>query len=164
MGVEAFGVSMRLVETGVSHRLKEVLTSHDHVRMYCGETVSGFETITGEYDDGTHFIDLQIRGVIASSECSLAIRFSLCSYDSIDAIFIALVRDILSSWEAEVWLMTSALRQKNVYLPGDSAWLIAALPDEIVEMRIYWQKLFGSKQGAVRVKDSFLFAGVKSNV
>jgi len=68
-------------------------------------------------------------------------------------IFVDFVANILSAFEAEVWLMTSVLKQKASYLRGDSQWLLVALPDEIVEMRRYWQNLFGARQGAVRVKE-----------
>jgi hypothetical protein len=160
MGVEAFGVSMRLIKPGVFDHVIETLTSYDNVRMDRANTVAGFETATGEYNDGTHLIDLQILRDLAENKCTLAVRFSLCSYETIDHIFVNLVGKILSLFEGDVWLMTSALKQKANYLPGDERWLIAALPDEISAMRQYWQNLFGDKQGAVRVKDSFTFVGV----
>ena len=71
-----------------------------------------------------------------------------------------LIAHILSSFDAEVWLMTSALKEKANYAPGDAEWLKAALPSEIAAMRSSWQRMFGTKQGAVRVKDSFSFVGV----
>ena len=90
----------------------------------------------------------------------LAARFSLCSYDSIDDIFVEIVNHILSDRDAEVWLMTSALKEKNHYPPGELIWLASALPDEIKAMRQYWQSLFGKKQGPIRTKDSFSFVGL----
>jgi hypothetical protein len=92
----------------------------------------------------------------------VAARFSLCSYDSVDALFVEIVKHILSDHDAEVWLMTSALRQKDHYPPGELNWLASALPDEIKAMRQYWQNLFGKKQGTVRVDDSFSFVGLKT--
>jgi hypothetical protein len=160
MGIEAFGVSMRFVEPVNGERMMQALARCEYIRLCRQETVLGFEITIGEYSDGDHYIDLQILHETTSNECTLAVRFSLCSYESIDTIFIDLVESILSDFEADVWLMTSAIRQKANYLPGDSNWLIAALPDEIVEMRNYWQDLFGVKRGPVRVKDSFLFVGV----
>ncbi|SRR6266446_3376819 len=157
MGIEAFGVSMRFIQADAGPQLRRILADYSHIRIGDKETAAGYG-VTGEYDDGAHFIDLQLSETEGGNR-TLAVRFSLCSYESIDQIFIDLISNILSSLDADVWLMTSALKQKGHYLPGDSKWLIAALPDEIIEMRAYWQKLFGTKQGAVRVKDSFAFVG-----
>jgi hypothetical protein len=161
MGIEAFGVSMRFTELGVYVRLRELLENHPRINIGNDASASGCVTAVGEYEDDKHVIDLQISREVASDRCTMAIRFSLCSYESIDAIFIDIVDDVLVSFEADVWLMTSALKQKTNYLPGDQSWLIAALPDEIASMRDYWQRSFGNKQGRVRVKDSFSFAGLK---
>jgi hypothetical protein len=160
MGVEAFGISMQLVNRGEFRGILGFLSQYGNIRFQRTEADSYFETVVGEYSDGIHFIDLQIRHAVTSDQCDLAVRFSLCSYDTIDAIFIKLIGDVLAAWEAEAWLMTSAIKQKTNYLPGDARWLLAALPDEIVEMRRYWQNLFGTRQGAVRARDSFSFAGV----
>jgi hypothetical protein len=157
MGVETFGISMRFCEREAFDRLWRFLTTTPHIKLSKVDD-EGQKSAVGEYSDGRHFIDIQLRA-INPTECRLAIRFSLCSYCTIDSLFISLAKDLLSLSEAEVWLMTSALKQKAHYLPGDSQWLIAALPDEIVAMREHWQKLFGFKQGAVRTKDSFSFVG-----
>jgi hypothetical protein len=154
MGVEAFGVSMRFMQADARGGIKKLLASYPQINI--AET--GADSTRGEYNDGAHVIEVQSRET-EQRDFTLAIRFSLCSYDSIDSVFIDLIKNILSSFEAEVWLMTSAIKQKNNYLPGDSKWLLAALPDEISEMRHYWQNLFGTKQGVVRVKDSFSFVG-----
>jgi hypothetical protein len=159
MGIEAFGVSLRFAKLAVCDQIKNILASYPQIRFAENKRIP-VDEIVGEYDDGTHFIDFQIREV-ADNDCTLAIRFSLCSYDSIDSIFIDIMNNILSSFEADVWLMNSALKQKTNYLPGDQKWLIAALPDEIIAMRNHWQQLFGKKQGRVRVKDSFSFVGLK---
>jgi hypothetical protein len=161
MGIEAFGISMRLIEPGIFDRVAEKLASFDYVRMNKAETAVGFQTTIGEYNDGTHLIELQILREISTDKSTLAVRFSLCSYETIDSIFIMFANNILSLFEAEVWLMTSALKLKANYLPGDEKWLIAALPDEISAMRQQWQQSFGNKQGFVRVKDSFSFIGLK---
>src|SRR5437660_2124926 len=155
MGVEAFGLSIRFVEPCIGSRLMSQLSAFPAIRMLEKGTIFGYETTTGEYNDALHFIDIQISHELLSQESCASVRFSLCSYDTIDPIFLELVGQILVPLEAEVWLMTSALNQKNSYLPGDSNWLFAALPDEIVAMREHWQSLFGRKQGAVRVKESF---------
>lgn len=160
MGVEAFGLSMRLIIPGDFDQVVEALASYDNIRMNQSKTVAGFETVTGEYDDGSHLIDLQILRNVADNICILSVRFSLCSYETIDPVFVNLVGNILSLFECDVWLMTSALKQKANYLPGDERWLVAALPDEIAEMRKYWQNLFGDKQGVVRVNNSFSFVGL----
>ena len=162
MGVEVFGVSLRFSEPGGCARLRRILAHYPQITRADKGSVPGDAVTTWEYDDGAHFIDLQMRE-IASDEFSLAARYSLCSDSSIDAIFIGFLGNILSSFEADVWLMSSALKQKPHYLPGDSGWLIAALPDEIIEMRKYWQGLFGSKQGVVRVNNSFSFVGAAKN-
>ena len=161
MGIEAFGVTMRFTELGVSMRLRELLANNPRIHLGGEDSALGHMTSAGEYTDDRHFIDLQISREVASDRCTMAIRFSLCSYESIDAIFIDVVDNVLESFEADVWLMTSALKKKINYLPGDQSWLIAALPDEIASMRDYWQRSFGNKQGRVRVKDSFSFAGLK---
>jgi hypothetical protein len=160
MGVEVFGVSMRLIKPDVFDRVNVTLATFENVHMTQPETVAGFETIKGEYNDGVHLISLQLFREVYDAKCTLAARFSLCSYKTIDPIFVNLVNQMLSSFDAEVWLMTSALKQKANYLPGDTKWLLAALPDEIVAMREYWQQLFGKKQGCVRVEDSFSFVGL----
>ncbi len=160
MGIEAFGVSMHIVELKAWQKLNDLLAEYPSMRIKSTEAVGAFETVFGEYGDGAHFMDVQISREIAKDKCVLAIRFSLCSYESIDQIFIDLVKHVLASFEAQVWLMASAVQQKGDYLPGDSRWLIAALPDEIIEMRKYWRGLFGDKQGAVRPEDSFAFVGV----
>ncbi|HTI70832.1 MAG TPA: hypothetical protein VMF06_12760 [Candidatus Limnocylindria bacterium] len=154
---------MRIIEPGISRQLLILLRGPEHIRMDCVETSTGYESITGEYNDGKHLIDIQVLQSISNQYSTLAIRFSLCSYDSIDDIFIELVRDILSRWDAECWLMTSAIGQKNRYSPGDSQWLISALPDEIVEMRRYWQNMFGLKHGVVQTSDSFSLVGAVSS-
>jgi len=162
MGIEAFGVSMQIVELGVFQEIKSILTGYPYIRMGSVEITPDYETILGEYSDSTHFIDLQLSREITSDICTVAVRFSLCSYESIDSIFIDLVNNILSSFEADVWLMTSAIRRKDNFLPGDSKSLIVALPNEIREMRKYWQNRFGTKQGTVRSDDSFSFVGAMS--
>ncbi len=162
MGIEAFGVSMRFVQRGICRQLKHILATYPHAHIAEMETTPGYG-ILGEYDDGANFIDIQIRED-ASGDCALAIRFSLCSYDSIDPIFIDIIEKVLGSFEADVWLMTSALKTKTNYLPGDQDWLLAALPEEIVAMREHWQRVFGNKQGHVRVKDSFSFVGVGKQI
>ena len=161
MGVEAFGVSMRLVKSGVFDKLSESLASLDNVHLNQKAAVAGFETVKGEFNDGTHVIDLQILRNLNDDICTLTARFSLCSYETIDCMFIELVSNMLSLFEADVSLMTSALKQKANYIPGDEKWLVAALPDEIIAMREHWQHSFGDKQGCVRVKDSFSFVGLK---
>jgi hypothetical protein len=163
MGIEAFGVSIQIVEPKAWEKLKDILDRYPNICMGNTEASDAFETVTGEYNDEPHFIEMQLSREVASDKCQLAVRFSLCSYGTIDNVFIELVSEILSSFEAEVWLMTSAVKQKTHYLPGDSGWLMNVLPDEIVEMRKYWQNLFGTKQGAVRVKDSFSFVGITTN-
>jgi hypothetical protein len=115
--------------------------------------------MSGTFNDESHIIDLQLRRAIAEDKTTLSIRFSLCSYNTIDVIFIDIVRKVLSGFDAEVSLMNSALKQKTNYLPGDTEWLVAALPDEIIAMREYWQGLFGTKQGIVRADDSYYFVG-----
>jgi len=157
MGMEAFGVSMQIVQPIAWQKLRGILARYPNTCLEDPEISSAFETVVGEYDDGRHIIDIQLSREITSDKCTLAMRFSLCSYETIDNIFVELVNSVLFSFEAEVWLMTSAVREKASYLPGDSTWLIGALPGEIVEMRNYWQNFFGTKQGAVRVKDSFSF-------
>lgn len=158
MGIEAFGISMHFAEPGDWRKLMEILARNPTVRMATTGALDAFE-ILGEYDDGTHFIDFQMVLENPGDTCVLAARFSLCSHESIDQIFIALIRDILSRFEAEVWLMTSAVKKKSHYPSSDSKLLIAELPNEIVAMRKYWQNLFGSKQGAVRSDNSFSFVG-----
>jgi hypothetical protein len=159
MGIEAFGVSMQFNAAGIHQQVKQFLEDYQGVRLFDVQTSSSEEIITGEYSDGSHFIDLQLSHDDAGKRCTLAARFSLCSYNGIDAVFIDLIAHILSFFDAEVWLMTSALKEKANYAPGDAAWLKAALPSEIAAMRKYWQDMFGTKQGAVRVKDSFAFVG-----
>ena len=160
MGAEAFGISMQFVELDVWACVTDILATYRQIRMGDRSVSGGYATVLGEYIDDAHIIELQLSHHIPSDKCTLAVRFSLCSFDSIDTIFIALISNILSSLDADVWLMSSAIKHKSNYLPGDSRWLIAALPDEIAQMRNYWQGLFGSKQGAVRVKDSFAFIGM----
>ena len=152
---------MRLVKPGVFSGISESLAGLDNVHLNQKEVVAGFETIKGEFNDGTHVIDLQLQRNLTDNKCTLTARFALCSYETIDCKFIKFVSNILSSFEADVWLMTSALKQKANYLPGDEKWLVAALPDEIIAMREHWQHSFGDKQGCVRVKDSFSFVGLK---
>jgi hypothetical protein len=160
MGIEAFGVSIDFVESGIYEQVLTVLSAYRHVQMHREEHTTPFVTIPGEYNDESHIIELQLRRDTSQSTCTLAVRFSLCSYDTIDRIFIELVSKVLSSWDANVWLMTSALREKDHYPPGEANWLLTALPGEITAMRKYWQSRFGHKQGAVRVKDSFSFVGL----
>ncbi len=162
MGIDLFGVTMHFVETGVYEPVKEILKGYSEIQLRDEETTVSYKSITGQYSDGNHFIDFQLANQIARNECTLAIRFSLCSYPSIDDVFIQIVGHILTSFEAEVWLMTSALKEKNNYPPGELSWLVSALPDEIKAMRRHWQSLFGTKQGTVRVEDSFSFVGLKT--
>lgn len=149
---------MHFVQVGACNRIKKILASRPHVKFACNHSGSS-SAMTGDYADEFHIIEFQLREIKPTS-CTLSIRFSLCSYGTIDSIFISIVADILSELEADVWLMTSAIKQKSNYLPGDSRWLIAALPDEIAEMRKFWQNTFGTKQGAVRVSESFTFVGI----
>lgn len=163
MGVEAFGISLKFVETGIYECVKRTLEDYPGMSLQTGEMTPDYKSITGEYGDGSHFIESQLTNQNRRNECTLAVRFSLCSYQSIDEIFIQIIKDFLSSNDAEAWLMTSALKQKDHYPPGESTWLISALPDEIRAMREHWQSLFGGKQGAVRVKDSFSFVGLRTS-
>ena len=161
MGIEVFGVSLEILEPGVYPKLRMLLSDYSHTRIGDEELAANYAVTYGEYKDKRHFIDIYISRDLANNRCKMAIRFSLCSFESIDNILLDIVKLVLSSFDAEVWLMTSALNQKNYYLPGDQNWLIAALPDEIAAMRNYWQGLFGNKQGFVQVKDSFAFVGLK---
>lgn len=161
MGVEAFGVSINFIQPGVYGQIYSFFQNRSKIHLRDEEKDSSHSSQTGEYKDDSHFIDLQLSRILTNKKCTLAIRFSLCSYDTIDPIFITLASDIISSFEAETWLMTSELKQKTNYFPGDEKWLVSALPEEIFAMRQHWQKLFGSKQGSVRVKDSFSFVGLK---
>src|SRR5437867_3279816 len=115
MGIEAFGVSMRFVQPGVYPRVRQLVSDLPEIRTDKEQTSSAYETITAEFHDGKHTIDLQISVEIPQDFCELAVRFSLCSYDTIDAVFIGLVRRILSLFESEVWLMNSALHLKDYY-------------------------------------------------
>ena len=151
---------MNFVDVGVYERVRRTLVAYPDVHMKDAERISEHFTVTGEYTDGSHIIELQLSRDSANDKCTLAARFSLCSFDSIDPIFVDLVCNVLSSFDADVWLMTSALKQKDNYPPGESNWLRMTLPEEIKAMREYWQGLFGHKQGAVRVNDSFSFVGV----
>lgn len=160
MGIEAFGVSIKFVKSGVYRQVTNILQDYPDVHLGNNISDSGYTTVTGEYADGLHFIDLQLSQANTDNKCTLAVRFSLCSYESIDRIFTEIVSNALSSLEAEVWLMTSALKQKANYLPGDERWLASVLPDEIAAMREHWQRSFGKKQGCVRVEDSFSFIGL----
>jgi hypothetical protein len=160
MGVEAFGISIKFLECRIYTQLQQALKIYPQVHCLHNETTAAYNIFTAEYEDGKHFIDFQILHEIATHKCSLTMRFSLCSHDSIDSIFIEITNEILSLFEGHVSLMTSALKYKSDYFPGDQKWLLAALPDEIIEMRKYWQNLFGTKRGAVRVKESFLFVGL----
>ncbi len=159
MGVEAFGLSMHFCEFGGAEHIRALLEEHPEVLFSKEQKHSQFAIATGEYNDLVHIIEFQLLREIIMARCTLATRFSLCNYGTIDALFVKIVTEILSSFDADVWLMTSAIRQKSNYLAGDARWLLAAVPDEIAEMRAYWQNLFGTKQGPVRVKDSFLFSG-----
>jgi hypothetical protein len=153
MGIEAFGLTMRFVERDACIHIREALSESSKIR-FVGTDLDK-TTELAEYTDGNHIIEFQISSGV---ECVLAIRFSLCSFPTIDAVFLQLVQKLLSIADAEVWLMTSALNQKDHYSPGDSSWLLAILPEEIEAMRKYWQGVFGTKQGVVRVKDTFNFA------
>ena len=159
MGVEAFGLTLQLIAPEPCGELKTLLEQYPHFCRWTEETTAHGSIAAGEYNDGSHIIECQL--IQEPATCSLAIRFSLCSFDSIDQAFIDLVKHVLSYYDAEVWLMTSAIQQKEHYPLGESIWLSATLPDEIIAMRKHWQKLFGAKQGVVRVKDSFSFVGVK---
>jgi hypothetical protein len=161
MGIEAFGVSIKFTEPGIHSRIEEALASRPQFRVLTRKSSTDYRIVEGEYADGMHYIDFQLYSEVASKQCTLAVRFSPCSYDGIGPIFIEIVKDMLVSFEGGAWLMTSAHKQKAYYLPGDQDWLIAALPDEIAAMRKYWQRSFGNKQGCVRAKDSFSFAGLK---
>src|SRR6266498_5679193 len=162
MGVDIFGISMRFVESGVQAQVREILRDFRHIQLRDEVEAAGFECMAADYNDASHFIELRLSREVANDECTLAVRFSLCSYPSIDPIFVEIVRHILSIHEADVWLMTSALKEKNHYPPGELNWLVSALPDEIKAMREYWQSLFGKKQGSVRVADSFSFVGLNT--
>jgi hypothetical protein len=160
MGVEAFGVSIEFTERRIIDQVLETLIASPEIRVIDQNSIAGFNTVTAEFHDGIHFIEFQVSEEIETSKCTAAIRFALCSFPSVDAIFLNIVKNLLQSFKGDVWLMTSAVKQKGRYSAGDDRWLIAALPREIEEMRKYWQKLFGPKQGAVRVRDSFTFVGI----
>jgi hypothetical protein len=162
MGIEAFGVSMHFVEPGVYGHVRKTLESDKNVHLSKEQKLGEFYVGTGEYFDESHVIEFQLSQEAGSDKCSLALRFSLCSYNSIDTIFTKIVEDVLSSAEADVWLMASSLKQKDNYPPGEAMWLIKLLPEEIAAMRNNWQNLFGTKQGVVRVKDSFSFVGLQT--
>lgn len=159
MGLEVFGLTMHFVGTQSFDEMQMYLEKWLRIQLQSPKNISG-RTGTGDYDDGKHVIEFQLSQ--NEDHCTLAVRFSLCSYDSIDEPFVEVVKHILTDHEAEVWLMTSALREKNSYPPGELNWLVSALPDEIRAMRQSWQSLFGKKQGKVRVKDSFSFVGFKT--
>ncbi len=128
MGIEAFGVSMNFVHPKVYENVKLFLRDYPQVHLEDEKGDGAYHTVTGEYSDGLHFIGLQLSRANVDDKCILAARFSLCSYGSVDAIFINFVSSVLSSFEAEVWLMTSVLKQKSNYLPGDTRWLVEADP------------------------------------
>jgi hypothetical protein len=163
MGIEAFGVSMHFVKPGVDELVREFLKSVPQIHMQNEERAASYGTTIGEYRDDLHIIEFQLLRDLASGACKLAARFSLCSYGTIDPIFVELVGKVLSRFPAEVWLMTSAIKRKPSYAPDESGLLVAALPTEIGAMRTHWQNLFGGRQGVVRPDDSFSFVGATPN-
>ena len=159
MGVEAFGVSMHFVKPRVQGSIRELLESCAKIRMRDEERSADCAVAVGEYFDDLHLIEFQLLCDLATGTCKLSARISLCSYGTIDSIFVGLVSKILLASPAEVWLMTSALQQKPNYAPSEAGMLLTALPKEIEAMRAHWQALFGKKQGVVRPDDSFSFVG-----
>jgi hypothetical protein len=159
MGVEAFGVSLHFVKPGVEELILNCLKTIPQLAMQDEQRTASYGTTTGEYCDGSHIIEVQLFRDLGAGDCKLAARFSLCSYETIDRIFVGLVQRVLSLFPAEVWLMTSATKNRARYAPEELGVVVAALPEEISAMRAHWQNLFGGKQGVVRPDDSFSFVG-----
>src|SRR5438552_2584326 len=109
MGIETFGISIRFIEPGISPELIKVLSDFPEVHCDKWQTVGAYDVLIGEYNDGCHCVDFQLSVERRDEACILALRFSLCSYNGIDAVFLDLTRCFLTSFDAEVWLMTSAL-------------------------------------------------------
>lgn len=149
---------MQFAQVGVFPRLLEFLENEWNLQFHADDLGGG--ALVAEYNDNSHVIEFQLSRYIEDNGCTLAVRFSLCSFATIDSLFIDFVQSVLSRFDAEVWLMTSALKQKDHYPPGEVNWLVKLLPEEIEAMRKYWQRTFGTKQGVVRVKDSFAFVGI----
>jgi hypothetical protein len=162
MGIEAFGVSMRLVGPPTHRLVRNYLETDPQIHFDQEDRTASYGAMVGKFFDGHHIIELQILREIATGNCTLSARFSLCSYDSIDPVFVGLVGRVLSEFPAEVSLMTSILKERPSYGAEESQALLAALPMEIASMRAYWQNLFGNKQGIVSPDDSFSFVGATS--
>lgn len=162
MGIEAFGVSMRLTQPSMSQLVRSFLETDPRIHFKQEARTASYIATTGRFTDGDHIIELQILREVATGNCTVSARFSLCSYDSIDSVFAGLVARVLSEFPAEVSLMTSILKERTSYDTEESQALLVALPEEIASMRAYWQNLFGNKQGMVSPDESFSFVGVIS--
>jgi hypothetical protein len=85
------------------------------------------------YDDGNHIIELRFTSN-PDNEITISFRFALCNYDSIDEVFLELLKSV-------------SQRIVNDFGVGE---IIEQKDEEILaaikKQRTVWQKIFGNKQ------------------
>ena len=156
MGVETFGVSLKF-ESEKFGDIHDCLISHSGLSKIKSDTSSpdGWQYI---YEDSKHIVECQLTRDGGVCDCS--IRFSLCSFESIDEVFIEVVTSVVELHPSVIWLMSSVNHTHDRFDGEDSDLLLKMLPGEIGDMRKHWQKMFGTKQGKVLVAGSYQFIGI----
>jgi hypothetical protein len=154
MGIEAFSI---LIETDARAEvlerfferrqfiLKECLPNNPHV--------AHFEYKTNEF-------------IVEASVCSkpsllpqVRIEFALCNGNGADRFVEQLAAGYLHSFPSEVWFL-SASKDGRHFLHSEAASVIAAIREELPVLRGLWIRLFGYKQGPVRISNAYQFVGI----
>jgi|HubBroStandDraft_6_1064221.scaffolds.fasta_scaffold116849_2 hypothetical protein len=154
MGIEAFSILMETDEAsgalaGFFERRQFVLKKP----LPDSPRVVHFEYETNEF-------------IVEASVCSkpsllpqVRIEFALCNGDGADRFVEHLAAEYLHSFPSEVWFL-SATSEGRHFARGDAAGVIAGIRQELPILRGNWTRLFGNRQGPVRISTAYRFVGI----
>lgn len=151
MGIESFGVVLRAERSSSLTSIRQVLQSYENLKLL----KEGGSEATYECDDGECLFEVLLRGDDNEKEFDLSVRFSLCNPDAVESRFLEFIAWAGRRWHPQLWQMSSASKEKVSFNPDELHLFEERAPSEIRTLRNAWQRTFGMKRGAVRVKDVY---------
>jgi hypothetical protein len=102
------------------------------------------------FEDGQHIVELEVM----DSPVKLSCRFTLCHPPSVDAAFLAFVRDLMSRLGMEVRICDDVpLEHSRFYSLADYATFAAVTERYIAARRAEWIVAFGTEQLAATTSE-----------
>jgi hypothetical protein len=151
MAIESFGVLMRAEHSAVRRPPRQVLKSYPHLKLLAEDASEA----AYEYFDGECLFEVLCRGKETDREFDVFVRFALCNPDQVERRFLDFIEWARGQWQPRLWMMSSVSKEKVSFSPGELHEFQEAAPTQIRALRAVWQKAFGSKRGAVRVKEVY---------